>query len=348
MVDKVYCMSSFLMYRTIADQNKSFAPGVVPQLHGANFERQNVHDSFELEEALKNHVQRACIDGKAALALSGGIDSAILAKYMPAGSTVYTFKCIVPGITVTDESPVAARYAAECGLVHKIVEIYWEDYEKYTPNLMKQKGSPIHSIEVQIYKACLQAKADGFTSLIFGESADANFGGLSDLLSKDRTIGDFIQRYSFVPPYRALKEFEIPLSPILPFVHDGYVEVHDFLRHSFFAESTASYVNAAAVAGIVPILPYAYTYMAAPIDYERIRRGENKYLVREIFNRLYSGFSVPPKTPMPRPVNEWFKDWKGPIRPEFWPHCTDDMSGDQKWLVYCLERFLNCLDAGEI
>ena len=44
---------------------------------------------------------------------------------------------------------------------------------------------------------------------------------------------------------------------------------------------------------------------------------------------------------MPRPTNEWFKNWSGPIRSEFYPHCTDTMSGDQKWLVWALEKFLN-------
>ena len=69
-----------------------------------------------------------------------------------------------------------------------------------------------------------------------------------------------------------------------------------------------------------------------------------KYLVREIFRRLYPNFVIPPKTPMPRPMNEWLKDWEGPKREEFWPHCTEGMTGDQKWLVWCLEKFLDMCD----
>lgn len=38
---------------------------------------------------------------------------------------------------------------------------------------MRHKKAPIHSIEVQIYKADLQAKADGIDTIIFGEAADA-------------------------------------------------------------------------------------------------------------------------------------------------------------------------------
>ena len=93
-------------------------------------------------------------------------------------------------------------------------------------------------------------------------------------------------------------------------------------------------------------MPFLGTYLDAPIDYARIRGGESKYLVREAFRSLYPDFVAPKKLPMPRATNEWFRDWKGPARPEFLPHCTDNMTGDQKWLVYCLELFLNLLDTG--
>ena len=282
-------MSSFLMYRmtkpiethTIADA----FPNRIP-----------VTDSYELEEHLRSSVQNVS-GGGTALALSGGIDSAILAKFMPKGSIAYTFKCVVPGVQVTDESPAAARYAEECGLRHKIVEIYWEDFERYSDELMLQKGAPIHSIEVQIYKAALQAKADGIDTLVFGEAADAVYGGL--------------------------------------------IDPHQFISNVFIQESVASYLNAAKLAGVRMVLPYPETYLAGDIDYTRIRAGENKYLVRDLFSRLYPDIDIPPKTPMPRPMNEWFKDWKGPEREEFWPDCAEGLTGDQKWLVWILERYLN-------
>ena len=48
---------------------------------------------------------------------------------------------------------------------------------------------------------------------------------------------------------------------------------------------------------------------------------------------------------MPRPVDIYFKDWAGPTRPEF--RRDIDMSiltGNQKWLLYSLEQFLNMVD----
>ena len=204
--DKKYCMSSFLMLRTINDHNHTFTDEIIPRFFEENNDRNPVRDSFELEEILKSEVEKACANGKAALALSGGIDSAILAKFMPRGSVAYIFKCVVPGIEVVDESPAAARYANECGLEHRIVEIYWEDMEKIAPELMIHKGTPIHSIEVQICKAARKAKEDGFDTLIFGESSDVNFGGQDGLLSRDWTVPEYIERYSYILPYKAVKE----------------------------------------------------------------------------------------------------------------------------------------------
>lgn len=343
-VDKRYCMSSFLMSRSIVDDNKAFSDTIKPKHFSMPGSRTAIINSKELETALSESVQEATKDGKAALALSGGIDSAILAKFMPKGGTAYTFKCIVPGIDVTDETHAAAKYAEECGLEHRIVEIFWDDFEELTPVLMKHKGAPIHSIEVQILKAAKQIKRDGFNRLIFGESADCIYGGLNNVLSKDWTIGDFIERYSYVMPYRAIKEFDVIAEPFHHFEKNGYAMVHEFFSSVFFRESVNLYDNACHAADIEKVLPYAMTYLNSPLDYERVRNGEYKYLVREVFSKLYHGFEIPPKVPMPRPMNEWLKEWNGPVRPEFWPHCTDSMTGDQKWLVWALERFLNMLD----
>lgn len=344
--DKRYCMSSFLMFRTIADETKCFKEGITPQLlKGWNTsDRKAMHDSCQLEEYLRARVERVAAGNKMALALSGGIDSAILAKFMPKGSVAYTFKCIVPGIDVVDETLMAAEYAKECGLEHRVVEVYWEDFEKYAPLLMEHKGMPIHSIEVQIYKAAMQAKADGMEGLVFGESSDVQYGGMDGLLSKDWLIGEFIDRYSYVMPYKVLKDCEMILEPYSHYTVDGYMDSHKFVSEFFYREGLNSYIHALNTAGIMGLYPYAETYLAEPLDYGRIRSGENKYLVREVFRRLYPEFAIPKKTPMPRPMNEWFQDWEGPTRSEFWPHCTDHMTGDQKWLVWCLDKFLDMLD----
>ena len=44
---------------------------------------------------------------------------------------------------------------------------------------------------------------------------------------------------------------------------------------------------------------------------------------------------------MPRPVDEYFKHWKGPTRSEFRKDLDmSEFTGNQKWQMYCLEKFL--------
>ena len=77
------------------DASKNF--GLPRQIVDINFERTPIASGDELIDFLRAQVKAATRDGKAALALSGGIDSAILAKFMPEGSAAYTFRFVVPG-----------------------------------------------------------------------------------------------------------------------------------------------------------------------------------------------------------------------------------------------------------
>lgn len=343
--NKKYCSSSFLMYRTIINEGICFSSKYKRNIIKKPINRDKIKSSNNLYNSLKNQMKMICTEKKVALCLSGGIDSAILAKLMPKGSLTYTFKCVVPGIKVVDETEMAKRYAKECGLKNKIIEIYWGDFEKYSSTLMKHKGAPIHSIEVQIYKAALEAKKDGIETLIFGESADCLYGGQSQLFSRNWTFGEFVNRFSYVLPYQVLKEYEMEMKPYEEYtMKDGYIDIVGFMSDIFFSESINSYYNACQTAGIECFLPFANTQLDIPLDLDRIKNGEVKYLIREIFTKLYPTFEIPEKTPMPRPMNEWLKRWNGPTRKEFWTHCTDNMTGDQKWLVWILEQFLNIIE----
>ncbi len=344
MINKDYCASSYLMYRYITGKNIRFINELPVKYTDIDFPRIKVKNSFDLENALRSQIKELTKDGKAALALSGGIDSAILAKMMPKNSQTYTFRCIVAGKEVTNEVPQAAKYANECGLKHETVQMYWEDFEKYAPILMKHKGAPIHSIEVQIYKAALKAKADGYKRIIFGENADIIYGGMNGLLAKDWLAGEFIERYTYIMPYRVLKKPVMIFEPFTEYEHNGHIDGHEFINKYFRQEALGTYQNACEAAGIDFAGPYSQTEWIDKIDYKRIRNNDTKYLIREIFKRLYPNEEMKPKIPMPRPMNEWMSDWEGPKRAEFLPHCTDDMTGDQKWMVWALEKFMNILD----
>lgn len=345
-IDKKFCMSSYLMYRYIIDKNKSFSE-TKSRIVDISFPRTPVKDARDLLEALKENIEKACNKGNVAIALSGGIDSAILAKLVPKGTKAYTFRCIVDGKKVIDETLRAKHWAELNNLEHEIINITWNDLKEAAKTLMIHKGAPIHSIEAQIYIAANKALQSGADKFIFGENADIIYGGMNGLLEKDWLFSEFVDRYTYVMPYKVLKEFELILEPYKEFEDNGYIDGHNFINKYFRQEALGTYINACETAGIEFIGPYSRTYLDKPIDYDRIRNGDTKYIIRELFNQLYPNEKIPEKIPMPRPLDEWLSDWTGPIRNEFWPHCTDNMTGDQKWMVWALEQYLNILEISQ-
>ena len=341
MVNKAFCMSSYLMFRYVYDTAFRFEETVPCRQVDLGFDRTPVSDAISLYDSLKKVVDGECADGKAALALSGGIDSAILARLVPCGTKAYTFRCIVPGVQVLDESSLAKHWAELNSLDHEIIDITWDELVPAADSCMQHKGAPIHSIEAQIFIAAQRAALAGKTKLVFGENADIIYGGMNGLLAKDWLFSEFVDRYTYVMPYKVLREPMLLLDPFWRFEVDGHIDGHDFINTYFRQEALGTYTNACETAGVSFVGPYSLTYLDEPIDYARIRAGETKYIIRELFKTLYPGEEIPAKIPMPRPVNEWFSSWKGPSRPEFIPHSTDNMTGDQKWMVWCLERYLD-------
>lgn len=338
-VNPKFCMNSYLRYRTIVDYECCFSERNRPWFFTNEPERVPVNTSEELDVQLRKNIDEVLKMGKVALMLSSGMDSAILARYLPEGTQTYTLSCKADsGI---DETVTAKQYAEMNKLKHSVIDIYWEDFEKCAVSLMKQKGYPIHSIEVQIYKAALQAKKDGIDILIFGETADIIYGGHSKLLSRDWTLNEFIERFSFVDPKKVLRHpMDIP-EPILPYVkEDGNVDVFGFLNGFEYPVSLGFYNNACRLGEIGFFAPYSYTVLGHPLNYSRIRNGEGKYVVRELYQKLYPDHPIPEKTPLPRPMGEWLANWTGPTHPEFISDYIDELTGDQKWYVYALEQFM--------
>ena len=88
--------------------------------------------------------------------------------------------------------------------------------------------------------------------------------------------------------------------------------------------------------------PYEKLEMKEPLDLKRIRAGESKYLVRELYRMKYPDLEVPTKIPMPRPVDLIFEKWQGPKRSEFRKDIPmHKLTGNQKWQLWCAEQFLN-------
>lgn len=341
MTDKEFCMSSYLTFRYIERDGVDFYPG----LHHRNFvpvpeaERIPVRTAEEIDRELGRQMERftGCKKG---ILLSGGQDSGIVASYLP-GAEAYTFRFL--GGEYQKEELERAAYYADCyGLTLHYVDIDWDAVTGCLEPLMKSKAAPVHSIEPQIFLAARQAKLDGVEMMFVGESSDLVFGGMDGLLSKDWTFDEFVDRFTFTKPEKVLKH---PVD--VGYLYEKYRVDGDkfdflgFIDEVFGIESSGSYMNAFAVAGMPYYDPYARLKMAEPLDLYRVRHGEPKYLVRDLFRMKYPGFPVPDKIAMPRPVDEYFKDWTGPKRPEFREDLDmGEFTGNQKWQMYCLERFL--------
>lgn len=239
----------------------------------------------------------------------------------------------------------AKFYAETYGLKLHFVEINWQTIEPHIDAVMRAKGAPVHSIEPQLVTAANQAKADGIDTLIIGNGSDYVFGGMDKLLSRDWNFDEFVKRYTYLEPAAVLNE---PADVSYLFeryrINDG-IDWLQFLYDIGTQESYGSYQNAFETAQIDYADPYANLIMGVPLDLQRVRNGEPKYLIRELFAKKYPNFPVPNKIPMPRPVDFYFADWQGPTRPEFKQNLDmTKFTGNQKWQLYCLERFLNLFD----
>lgn len=177
--------------------------------------------------------------------------------------------------------------------------------------------------------------------------SDYIFGGMDKLLSKDWTFNQFVDRYTYIKPENVLNN---PVN--MEYLFERYrtgpnsIDYMSFLSVVSTDESLASYSNAFTVAEMNYYDPYERFCLAEKLDLQKIRNGESKYLIRELFKCKYPNIPVPEKLPMSRPVDDYFRDWAGPKRNEFKKNL--DMSqfpGNQKWQHWCLERFLSVYDS---
>lgn len=344
MVDKKYCMSSFLALRYIEDDEKEFCEGMKHSKFKplSDDEKIPVKTVDDIDREISKQIMQFN-DKKKGIMLSGGIDSAIVASYL-SGSDAYTFR-FLNGEFQKGELSRAEYYAMYYGLNLHYVDISWDTVTSCLEPVMRAKGAPVHSIEPQLYQAALQAKLDGIEVMFIGESSDLIFGGMDGLLSKNWTFDEFVERYLFTKPEAVLKEPESMLYLFERYRQKENIDFLKFMDDIFSTESSGSYMNSFGAANMKYFDPYAKLKMVDPLDLKRVRNGESKYLIRELFLKKYPDIPVPNKNPMPRPVDIYFKEWKGPKRPEFKSDLDmSNFTGNQKWQLWCLEKFLDMIE----
>lgn len=90
----LFCMNSYLRYRTIVDTRYVFSEKNETWYYQECEERIPVGCATELDAQLRKYINKTLEDGPTALMLSSGIDSAILASYLPEGTQTYTLRCL--------------------------------------------------------------------------------------------------------------------------------------------------------------------------------------------------------------------------------------------------------------
>ena len=343
MIDRALSISSFLALRYTEKPNVDFSEKYRyrhPEMP-ADKDRILVSSAQDISESLEKQIKEKCTGyNKVGIMLSGGMDSSILATYLP-GIDAYTFR-FMGGSYQQDELARAEMFAKKNHMTLHYVDIDWNTVKDNLKPVMVSKGGPVHSIEPQICQCALEAKNDGVDLMIIGDASDYIFGGMDKLLSKDWTFDSFVKRYMYVDPFEVLND---PISVQYVFERyrtDNGIDFVEILEKLATQESYGSYNNAFITAGLDYFDPYEKLKMSDPLDLQRIRAGESKYLIRELFKMRYPDVQVPEKIPMPRPVDAYFADWDGPSRPEFKKDIDiSRYSGNQKWLMWCLEEFLN-------
>ena len=297
MVDKNFCMSSYMAFRYIEKEGIDFYEGIQHR----NFvpvpdnERVLVSSAVDIDREIAKQMEQFK-DKKKGILLSGGMDSAIVASYL-SGTDAYTFR-FLGGDFQNEELSRAEYYADYYGLKLHYVDIDWDTVVNHLEPVMKAKAAPVHSIEPQILQAALQAKNDGVEMMFVGESSDLIFGGMDGLLAKDWSFEEFMDRYIFTKPEDVLVE---PVS--MKYLFDRYriegdkIDFLSFMDDVFSIESSGSYLNAFEVAGMPYYDPYARLKMAEELDLNRVRNGEPKYLIRELMKKKYPEIPVPNKNP---------------------------------------------------
>lgn len=337
------CLSYYLGLRYIPFSELEWLPGISPELPlDLSAEQEAVGSVDEIMAALQRIVGQAIHRYKIGIFLSGGIDSAILAAFLPRGAKAYTID--FDAASGAREKDRARHYAEAFGLDLGVVRVGWQDYQEYEAELMVQKKAPLHPVEVALRKAAIQARADGLDAVFVGNGADSTFGGMDKLLSRDWTYDEFVSRYTFVEPEIVL-EGPVDIRPAYaPYRRGDMIDYIGFIKRVHGLGIIQAFNNSVEGTGIRLIEPFEKLKLKVALDLDRIRRGEPKYLLVNLFHRLYPHLPAPAKVPFARPMDEWLADYVGPKNEEFLQGLRlQKFTGDQKYLVRCLDLFVSLL-----
>ncbi|EMA38734.1 asparagine synthase C-terminal domain-containing protein [Halobiforma nitratireducens] len=182
-----------------------------------------------LDEALVTAID-AVPDGlEAAVAFSGGVDSALVAELLDA-------PLYVVGFPDSHDVEAARTAAAAMGRELTVVELEPADLERAVPEIARATGRT-NAMDIQIalplYLVGEQVAADGFDALAVGQGADELFGGYEKVVRLDHRVeaettrGAVREQIRSLPaqlPRDVLSIRATDLEPVAPLLHDAVVD----------------------------------------------------------------------------------------------------------------------------
>ncbi len=261
------CIATYLVLR---DMPKDITP-LSEQKIDLSLEfhqRVNIKTKLDLDNYLKEYFSELDFT-KTGICLSGGIDSALLASYLPKGTLAFTLK--YPEVTGVDEVEQAHIYAEKFGLRLIEVPVTFQDVLDFQDDLMLQKGEPLSPIEIGLYKMAIRALDFGLENLITGSGADLCFGGLYNLLSKNWTNEEFVERYTFVNPSKVMKVNAEPYDFYQDYFAKPYFNLNDFMNEIYGIATSKYFNNAFKLANINFKAPYEYINRDFELDIRELK-----------------------------------------------------------------------------
>lgn len=335
------CVSCFLRYRSFPHdispftQKKRFAIEKSPV---------KISNEDDLDIFLKKFFKNIDFN-KTGIMLSGGIDSSLLASYMPKGS--YAFTISYPEMKNKDEVERAKFFAKSFGLKLIVVEVTFQDVLNFHDELAINKGQPLSSIEIGIYKMCLEAKKYNLTSLITGMGADGVFGGTFNLMSRDWTNNEFVERFTYIKPEIVMRNPVDSMEFYEMYYSDPYFDMFGFLD-DVESEYTVSYfANPSQLSGIKLYAPFESCVRDFELDRNEMLNGNEKKLLRLLF-RKRNGFEFSGiKKAFPRPTEYWENFYSDKLDSVFYKDSYSRLSNpEQKWILFTTNRFIELFKNG--
>lgn len=276
----------------------------------------------------------ASVEGRVGIMLSGGMDSAMLAHFLPKGSIAYTLE-YGEDETALSEFDQAARFVP-LGVEHKKIRITRASFFDMARELTLLKREPTVPHDPAIGLAARQALADGITHMVTGVGADGSFGGFGHFY-KDVSYAAFRSNIikQFVAPWDVLKN-PVPVDWVIGhYTVNDKVDVQTYLG-DVGTEGTAVFDTLQAC-GLVPVNPYSSMRFGAALD---IAGRGGKYPLKDMFALIYPDRKPNKKMALPVPYGPWMRDYI-PTRPEFRTDRMDRFGGKNRYQIYALELYMD-------